>query len=170
MAIDTIFQATILTNFIYPFLLIFFLLFAILEKTKLLGENSRQLNALISVIIGLIFIGAIFPKFVVGNLILFLAVGAVVIFVIMLLWGFASGTNKIELDKTGKVVAVIIIIGVILVILGSVGFGPVGEVLNKIGKFMFKSSWSSSFWANAFFIIIIAAALVIVLISGKKKG
>jgi hypothetical protein len=169
MAIDTIFQATILTNFIYPFLLLFFLLFAILEKTKLLGsENTRQLNALISVIISLIFVGAVFPKIVVGNLVLFLAVGVVVIFVIMLLWGFVAGKDKIDLGKTGKVIAVLIILGVILVILGSIGFGPVGEVVNKIGKFMFNSGWSSSFWTNALFVIIVAVALAIVLKSQKK--
>jgi hypothetical protein len=168
MAIDTIFQATILTNFIYPFLLLFFLLFAVLEKTKMLGEGKQTLNALISVIISLIFVAAVFPKVVVGNLVLFLAVGTVVIFVIMLLWGFVSGKDKVDVGKAGTVVAILIILGVILVILGSIGFGPVGEVANQIGKFMFKSGWSNSFWTNALFVIIVAAALAIVMKSQKK--
>jgi len=166
MAIDTIFQATILTNFIYPFLLLFFILFAILEKTKVLGsENIKQLNALVSAIISLIFVGAVFPKFVVGNLVLFLAIGVVVIFVIMLLWGFVSGKDTVGVGKAGKFVAILIIIGVILVILGSIGFGPVGDVL----KILFKSSWSSSFWTNALFVIIVAAALAIVMKSQKTS-
>ena len=87
---ETILQHWILTNFAYPFLLIFFIAFGILEKSKLFGSDKKQLNALIAFVIGLIFITAVFPKLVVGNLILFLTVSIVVMFVALLLWGFVA--------------------------------------------------------------------------------
>ena len=71
MAAETILQSTIVSKFILPFLLVFFIVFAILEKTKLLGDGQKQLNALLAFVIGLIFTGAVFPKEVVGNLVLF---------------------------------------------------------------------------------------------------
>jgi multisubunit Na+/H+ antiporter MnhB subunit len=55
----TILQAPLLIDFIYPFLLIFFIVFAILEKSKLFGDEKKQLNALVALVIGLIFISII---------------------------------------------------------------------------------------------------------------
>src|SRR3989344_1899534 len=97
MAIETILQHWIFTSFILPFLLVFFIVFAILEKTKIFGDGKKQLNALLAFVIGLIFVGAVFPKLVVGNLILFLTVALVIVFVTLLLWGFVTGGEaKIE--------------------------------------------------------------------------
>src|SRR3989344_4428063 len=91
--VETILQHWIFTSFVFPFLLIFFIVFGILQKSKLFGE-AKQLNALIAFVIGLIFVGAVFPKLVVGNLILFLTVAVVVMFVALLLWGFVAGGEE----------------------------------------------------------------------------
>lgn len=166
MGLETIFQSAIFTEFLYPFLLIFFITFAVLEKTKVLGDGKKQLNALISFIIGLVFISAVVPKLVIGDLILFLSVGVVIIFVIMLLWGFVGG--KMELGKAGPFIGIAIAIIVILVALGSAGFlGPMGSALGVFWNWLFYNSWSETFWQNAFFVIIIGAALAVVL---KAKG
>ena len=74
MVEETILQHWILTRFAFPFLLIFFIVFAVLEKTKLLGEGKKQLNALLSFVVSLVFVSAIYPTLVVSNLILFLTV------------------------------------------------------------------------------------------------
>ena len=50
----------------------FFVVFAVLERTKLFGAEKKQLNALTSFVVALIFVTAIFPKVIVENLILFL--------------------------------------------------------------------------------------------------
>src|SRR4030067_2089969 len=95
MAEETTFlQNWIFTKFLFPFLLVFFLVFAILEKTKLFGDGKKQLNALIAFVIGLIFVGAVYPKLVVENMILFLTVAMVIVFVVLLLWGFVFGEIK----------------------------------------------------------------------------
>jgi len=43
-------------NYFLPFLLIFSLVFAVLEKTQVLGENKSNINAVISIVIGLLLI------------------------------------------------------------------------------------------------------------------
>src|SRR3990167_646795 len=57
MAIETVFQHWVFTKFILPFLLIFAIVFAILEKTKVFGDDKKQTNAIVSIVIGLIFVG-----------------------------------------------------------------------------------------------------------------
>ncbi|GAH78833.1 unnamed protein product, partial [marine sediment metagenome] len=95
MASETIFQSNIVQQFILPFVLVFTLVFAILEKTKLFGEDKKQLNAIIALVIGLIFVTAVFPTVVVTNkLILFLTIALVIVFVVLLLWGFVFGEIK----------------------------------------------------------------------------
>ena len=85
MVEKTILQHEIFTRFALPFLLMFFVVFAVLEKTKLFGEDKKQLNALIAFVIGLIFVSAVYPTLVVSNLILFLTVALIVVFVALLL-------------------------------------------------------------------------------------
>lgn len=164
MAYETILQHWLFTKFAFPFLLIFFIVFAILEKTKIFGEDKKQLNALVSFVLALIFVGAVFPKLVVENLILFLTVAIVLVFVGLLLWGFiVGGDAKIE-DKTVKVVTGIVLV---VVLLGAVlwATGWYDELLD----FITSGTLGSSFWANIAFIIVIAVALAIVLKSGGDK-
>ena len=164
MVTKTILQNDILTKFVYPFLLIFFIVFAVLEKTKVLGENKRQINALISFVIGLIFVGAVFPKIIVGNLVLFLTIALVIMFVVLLLWNFAVGGEKgFEMSK-GLKTALMIIIGVAVLIAVFWASG----VNAGFFDFLFRSDWSNSLWTNLLFIVVIAIALAFAI--GKKSS
>jgi hypothetical protein len=159
MALETIFQNEIISNFILPFLLMFLVVFAILEKTKLLGEN-KQVNSLLSLVIGLVFVGAIFPKLVVENLVLFLTVAIVIMFVGLMLWGFVMGEGGIKIfDNTGPglkwLIGVIILIAVIIAVLWATGVGP------ESMDFLFGQSWSNALWTNVAFIVVIALALAV---------
>ncbi|MFW5846936.1 MAG: hypothetical protein ACOCUU_02130 [Nanoarchaeota archaeon] len=169
MAQETILQHWIISQFALPFLLIFFIVFAILKKTKILGEESEQLNALVAFVIGLIFVGAVFPKMVVENMILFLTIAMVVSFVGLLLWGFVSGGDLkggdggFLNDKIKWIMGIAVLIAVVIALLWATGVNT-GGVLEKL----FDSDWSQTFWTNVLFIIVIAAALAIGLIKGKK--
>lgn len=161
----TIFQNDILVNFAYPFLLIFFILFGVLEKTQLFGEGKKQLNALVAFVIGLIVVASIFSTDIISNLTLFLSVALVIMFVVLLLWGFVFADKKegFKPNSTMKITLGIIIgIAVIIAVLSStsVGLGFIGNLFNQ--------SWSEAFWSNFIFIILIAAALAIVI--GQKKS
>lgn len=166
MVAETILQHDILTKFVYPFLLIFFIVFAVLEKTKILGDDKKQLNALISFVIGLIFISAVFPKIVVGNLILFLTIALVIMFVVLLLWGFVAGDIKEGfIPEKGLKTFLMIVIGiaVVIAVFWALGLGA------GFFDFIFNSSWSNAFWTNFLFIVVIAIALALVLWKSKDK-
>lgn len=161
-------QSPILTNFVYPFLLIFFIIFAILEKTKIFGEGRKQINALISFVIGFIFVTAIFPKEMVSHLILFLTIAIVIVFVVLLIWGFVMGEEGVKIFENSPkgikwAIAIFILIAVAVAVLWAAGV----DTANFVDK-IFHSTWSNTLWTNLIFIILVAAALAIVLGSGKK--
>lgn len=161
MAIETIFQHWIAVQFIYPFLLIFTILFAILQKTKILGEDKKQIDAIVAFVIAFIFVTAIGPKDIVSNLILFLTVAIVIVFVILLLWGLVSGEKGLKFENAPKglkwVIGIVIVIAVIIAVLWASGIE--GSVLDLL----FGQSWSGQFWTNFFFIAVVVIALAVVL-------
>ncbi len=161
---DTFLQNPIFTQYIFPFLLVFFIIFAILEKTKLFGENKKQINALIAFVIGLIFVGAIFPKLVVGNLVLFLTVTLVAVFVILLLWGFIFGDEKgFHLDTKLKwVLGILVGIAFVGALIWATGI--TGTLIN-----FFNQNTGQAVWTNAAFVIVIAIALALILLQKDKK-
>ncbi len=169
MVQETILQHWVFSNFAFPFFLVFFVLFAILEKTKLLGE-SKQLNAMVAGVIGLIFVSAVFPKIIVGNLMQFLTVAIMVVFVGLLLWGFVSGSEEPKVE--GKLKTPAIVVTIIAVIIGTLWAAQVNTfgVLGDFAEFLFSSSWSNSFWSNALFIIVIALAMAVALGAFKATG
>ena len=160
-----ILQNPILTSFVYPFLLIFFITFAILEKSKLFGEEKRQINALVSFVVGLIFVTALSSLDLVSNLILFLSIALIIVFILMLLWGFVySGKEGFVPTKTMKLgLGAVITISVVIAVIWVAGVG------GKLYNFFFEQSWSSSLWTNVIFLILIGVALAAV-INFKSSG
>jgi len=167
MVQETILQHWIFTKFAFPFLLIFAIVFALLEKTKILGDEKHQVNAIVAFVIGMIFVGAAYPKDVVGNLILFLTVAIVVVFIALLLWGFVSGSELKGdfLDTKMKwVFGIIVIITVIIGLLWALG------VEGGVYDWLFRQSWSGAFWTNVLFVIVIAGALAWVIKNAGGNG
>ena len=158
----TFLQHWIFTQYLFPFLLVFFIVFAILERTKLFGEGKKQLNALTSFVIGLIFVGAGVPKLIVGNMILFFAVAIVIIFVILLLWGFIFGDEKgFKVEKWMKwVLGIIVGIAAVVAVIFATGWNvTLGSLL----------SGQSQIWTNVAFVVVIAIALALILLAKEKK-
>lgn len=167
----TILEHFIVKDFMLPFVFIFVLLFAILQKTKILGDGKKQLDAIVAAVLSLIFVSFAYPKAIVSNLVLVLAVALVLVFVGLLIWGFlVGGEAKVTIqDKWLKwVVAIIIVVFVFFALLWSAGVKS--EVLSsKVGGFLFNQSWSGAFWSNLFFLVVIAIVLAVVLKSGGAK-
>ena len=166
MAEDLITSNWVITKFILPFLLIWTVVFAILQKTKILGEN-KQVDSIIAVVVAFIFISVLQPKEIVSNMILFLTVALIVMFVGLLLWGFVSGKEmKADILSAGWakwVFGIVIVVGVIIALIYSAGID------NTLITLLFQQSWSGTFWTNAIFIVVVAAALALVLRSGGKS-
>jgi len=171
MVQETILQHWIFTRFALPFLLIFFIVFGILEKTKLFGSDKKQLNALLAFVIGLILVGATSPTLTISNLVLFLTVAIVVLFVALLLWGFIAGEEGLKFEKAPKalklLIGVVIVVAVIFALLWALGTEI--TIFETVFNFFFKSDWSNSFWINFSFVIVIIIALVLVLRNTKGK-
>lgn len=166
MASGNFFQNEVLTNFIYPFFLLFFIIFAILEKTKVLGDGKKQINALVALVISLIFVSVAYPKMVVGNMILFLTVALVIVFVALLLWGFISGSELKDGgfldDKVKKVLAVVVIVAVIFASLWATGLSD--AFFGTISDFDF----GGMFFTNLLFIVVVAVALAVAIKTGSS--
>lgn len=165
----TILQSEIFTKFILPFLLIFSIVFGILEKSKLFGSDKKRLNAIISLVVGLIFVAAFSWTQIASNLILFLTIAIVVMFVGLLLWGFIAGEEGLKFENAPKslkyFVGIVITIAVFIALIWAIGLS--GTFFTNTFNFLFKSSWSKDFWTNAAFIVVIIIALVLVV---KDKG
>lgn len=160
--VETILQSPFVTQLVLPFLLVFTLIFAILEKTKILGEEKRQIDAIIAFVIGLIFIS--FTKYVglTTNIMGIMAVVAVILLVFMLLFAFASGEKEFKMPSALKVTFGILI-ALVLIISLLVFTGYWDKIISSVTA-------GSGVVANVVFIVIIVAAVAIVLWSGGKKS
>ncbi|MCR4327344.1 MAG: hypothetical protein NUV46_02065 [Nanoarchaeota archaeon] len=162
-----ILQASIFTDFLYPFLLMFFIMYALLQKSKLLGADQTQLNAFVSLIVSLIFVSVVFPVMVVNNLVLFMTVGVIVLFVGFVLWGFINNGNITLNGKVLKGMGVLVFVAVIVAVIWATGaFPSVWDGLEKIYDFAFLSNGSENFWTNFLIVALVVAAVAAVL---RKK-
>jgi len=163
MANETILSSSLFRDLILPFLLVFAVVFAILEKSKILGEEKRQVNAIVSLVIALVTVTFASAVNIITSLIPFLAVSVVIILVFMVLLAFvASGKEGLQMPAWLKVtLGIIISIAVIIAVL--IATGVFGDLYNYL-----TGKNQSAIASNIIFIVIIVAAVFLAL--WKKKG
>ncbi len=114
MAEVSLFTHPFLVNIILPFLLIFVVIYAILEKTSVLGEGKRYANLIVAIVIGFIFIGV---QEAVGFTLKLIPIVSVLI-IVLLCYFLIFGFIDIHLKKGMKIVLGIVfgiaLIGAIL--------------------------------------------------------
>jgi len=165
--VTTLLQHEIVSEFLLPLLLIFFISFAVLEKTKLFGSEKKHLNALTSLVIALIFVGAVYPRIIVSNLILFLSIASVAVFVILLLWGFVYGEEK-EGFKPQPWMKWVLGIGLGITFIFALIWAA-GDWWDKVLDFL-KSATGKALTTNVIFILTIVIALVVALMNKPAGG
>lgn len=161
-----ILSSPLATQIILPFVLVFVLLFAILDRTKILGEEKRTINAIISLVIALIFVTFSRAVEMVSKLMPFLAVLAVVILVFMVLWGFIAGGFKSELIvNTGIKITggVIITLALVIAVIYITGFS---DVISS----WFQGGSSGAIASTIVFLVVIGGAIALVLATGNKSS
>ena len=149
--VGTIFSNPLAVQAIFPFLLIFVLVFAILQKSEILGKGKKQIDALIALVMGLIVISFGYAVYIINNLIPFLAVALVIILVFMLLLGSFFKSGEFNIPGWLKVVfGIIIFIALTITVLVLTG---AWDYLST--KFVGDSG--GSILANVIFIVLIIA-------------
>ncbi len=160
--VNVILNNPLFMEIILPFLLVFTILFAILEKTKILGEGRARIDAITALVIALIVVAYGYSTHIITTLMPFLAVSAIIILVFMILYGFvAAGKEGTDFSKFKIPFGILIGLGLIIAVLVATGYWSV-----LLGWFSGKNS--SAIITNIVFIAIIIAAVAIVL--GKKVG
>jgi len=161
MPLETIFTNPLFSEVILPFLLVFVLVFAVLDRTKLLGDGKRQINAIISLVIALIFLGFARAVGIVIDLIPVVSVVLVIILVFYLMLGFIfSDAEGLKINKGMKIAGGIIVF-LILIISVLVVTGYWSTLLSF---FSGGGSWVSTL----IMVAVIVGALAVVLATGKK--
>ena len=154
------------TEYVLPFVLVFTLVFAVLQKTKVLGEDVKQINSIIALVTGLFLIAFPFARNIVVGLMPFLAVFAVILLVFMLLFGFVSNSKDgVDIGKFWKYFFYAILgVSLTIVILILSGYWDI------LFNLAFSSSSSSQILINGFLILVIAGAIIAVIWGGNKNG
>jgi len=157
-----IFENVFFTEMLLPFLLVFVVVFAILQKSKILGEGKAQIDAIVSLVVGLILIGVPGPRDILVGIMPWMAVGVAVILVFMILYGFVAG--DLSGDGMPK--------GLKYTFLGLVAVFTIGVVLFISGvwdKIWNSFGGSSDIWMNVVMIALVLSAVAVAIFSGKKN-
>lgn len=148
---------------VLPFLLVFVVVFAILQKSKVLGENKRQIDSLVALVIGLLAVGLPVTRNFIVDFIPWVAVAVAVMLVFFILYGFVggdlSGSNMPNGLRIGfGVLAGLFVLGILIYLTG------LGDA---IGRWFGVDE--SGGWTNIVVILLVIGAAVWVVI-GKNGG
>jgi peptidoglycan/LPS O-acetylase OafA/YrhL len=149
----TIFSSA-LGQSVLVFILVFTLIFAVLQKSKVLGEGKKQIDALVSLAIALLVISVGYAMNLITKMAPFLSVGLVIILVFLLLTGiFFKGA----LEFSDRLKAAFGIAAFIAVVIATIVFTGAWD---SISSFF---SGNSSIVGNVFILIVVILAVWIVL-------
>jgi hypothetical protein len=164
MAPQTLLNIPLVQEILLPFLFLFVVFFAILEKTKILGDDKKQIDALVSLALALIVVAFAYPVGVITKLILYFSVTVVVILVFMLLYGFVSSGKEGFTSPTWMkwVFGILIGISIVAALLWATG------IWSDVLFFLEADPRASGIVSNAIFIIAIVVAMVLLLKEWKK--
>ncbi len=162
---ETILSSPLVVNAILPFVLIFTVMFAILQKSKILGDGKKQIDAIVALVIALIVISFANAVGVINSLMPFLAVSVVIILVFLMLYSLVfQGKENFTLHK-----------GLQWTIFGLIAIATIIAVVISTGAWEYiNNEWiigndNSAIITNAIFIVIILGAIAIALWGGGKE-
>jgi len=155
---------------VLPFLLVFTIVYAVLQKTKIFGakEPTKNINAMIAFVFALFFVSA--TNLVRGTIELLPNVTVLIITLMsfMMLVGFFYTDKEFSFEnhKFWKVfLTVIFFIGIVL--LAWHAFAPKAWEWFWVGNTQF---WSSTAGVTIIFLLIMIGTILFVTLGGKKGG
>ena len=161
--VETIFTNPFFIETVLPLLLVFTVVFAILEKTKIFGDGKRQIDAIVALVVGLIFVAFGRATDIVVRMIPVLGVALVVILIFMILLGSVYGEGQFNIPGWLKVVVGILIgilvIATVLILTGG---------LDYIIGFIYGDN--SGLLINGVLILVIIGAIAAVIFGGRGSS
>ncbi len=163
MALDTIIN-TELGQSVLVFLLVFTLVFAVLQKSKILGDGKSQIDALIALAIGLMVVTVGYATSLIRQLVPFLAVSLVIILVFLLLVGIFFKAGEFKLSA-GVITAfgILAFIAVVIAVISFTGnWAFIGEYVS--------GTRGGQVFSNVVLLVVVGAAVWIVIkFAGDSK-
>lgn len=158
----TILQNSFFMELVLPFLLVFTIIFAVLQKSEILGKGKKQIDALVALAIGLIVVAYGNYVNVITQMTAFLGVAIVVILVFLVLTGAFYEQGKFALGDNIKKVAMGL--AALAVIIAALVYTGAWSYLKEV-----FSGDSNGLVTNIIFIVVIGAAVAALAFSGGEK-
>jgi hypothetical protein len=146
------------SQIVLPFLLVFTVIFAILQKSKILGEDKKQIDAIVGFVIGLLLVAVPSAREIVSGLMPILAIFVVSLLVFFVIYGFAKGGDNVKIE--GKYLSIVVILAVVVVSISLLVLTGHWDLLVNF----FKGSTSTNLIGNLVFILIIIGAIIAVVL------
>lgn len=152
--------------YILPFLMIFAVLFGILSKIRIFGDN-KGINIILSLAVALMSLQLNFVSYFFREIFPRMGIMLAIILVVMILLGLFFNVKKSKLVKT--IMGIIMTIGVLVIIIQS--FAESGLWFSGIG-----SSWMLTYYLERYatgiivFILVVGGFLAVILGGNKTKG
>lgn len=160
----TILSHPLMVGTVLPFILVFTLVFAVLQKTKILGDGKKQIDALVALAIALIVVSFGYATGIIISLVPVLAVGVVVILIFMLLYGMSFHGDFNMHDNVKWTIGILAAIAVIIATMVATGaWGYVVDLFETGGDGTFNVT-------NLIFVVVVAIAVALVVMGGGKGG
>ena len=153
---------------VLPFLLVFTIVFGVLEKTKLFGTTDKKpkqnINAMIAFVIALFFVAATNLVEATAQFLPQVVVLLITLMSFMMLVGFFYADQEFSFEKhTFWKVFLTIIFFIGIVLLAWHAYSP--ETFEGLGGF-----WESTTGVTIIFLVIIVGTILFVTMGGKKGG
>jgi len=147
-------------DIVLPFLLIFAITFAVLEKTEIFGKDKKNINSMIAFVMGLLFVAVPKVVSVVQESLPNIGVMLVVLMSFMMLIGFfvshEEGKHFFQENTPLKVIFVLaVLIGTTIIFLDAIGWWE--DIWNDAGGW-----FSSTAGVTLIFLAIIVAAILFI--------
>lgn len=163
----TILSHPLIVEVILPFVLIFTIVFGVLQKAKIFGEKKKQIDAIVALVIGLFVISFAKAIGIIVQLSAFLAVALVVVIVFLLLIGSFTkegDVDKVFSDNMRKLIGIPVIIAFFIAVIYIAGIWD--YILEK----NFFLGNSSNLLGTAIFVVIIVGTIWFVMRGDKSSG
>jgi hypothetical protein len=162
-----------LFDVLLPFLLVFTVVFAVLQKTKVLGENKANLDSMVAFVIGLLFVAASKAVSVVNEALPQVIVLVVVGLGFLLMLGIFSNPKGTVFDNIGEtarlIIGIFMAIAVVLIFLGVIKTDRGDSWLEFAWNYAI-TYWNGAVMGSIVLFIVVIAAIFFVVRGSEKNG